>query len=146
MLDNCEFLLASFCYLWNYLRLTPLPEGKHGGWEYETNISYNSRESCVSFLAYVDISDNHGKSKREEGFLFIRSLDIFDSTPLLSVWIVTAACLFSTSAAFFSFTEETVMHFIYTSCRRCGLQASSAVSYGKTVGLVLYLQPEANLI
>ena len=38
------------------------------------------------------------------------------------------------------------MHFMYIPRRRCGLQASSAVSYGKTVGMVLYPEMEANRI
>lgn len=57
-------------------------------------------------LPYVHISENNRKSKGEESSLFIRSPDIFNSMPLFSTWIVTAAGLFSTSAGFCSFTEN----------------------------------------
>lgn len=53
---------------------------------------------------YVHICKSHRKSQGEQSFLFISSLDIFDSMPLLSVWMVTAAGLFGASAALFSST------------------------------------------
>ena len=60
----------------------------------------------MRFLTFISVKTTE-KSKGEQTFLFICSLDMSDSMPLLTVWMVTAVSLFGTSAvAFFSFTEN----------------------------------------
>ena len=100
----------------------------------------------MRFLTYISVKTTE-KSKGEQSLLFIRSLDMFDSMPLLTVWMITAVEIFGISQLF-SPLLETVMHFMYIPRRKCVLQANSSVSsrYGKTVGVALYLQTGAHLI
>ena len=72
----------------------------------------------MRFLTFISVKTTE-KSKGEQTFLFIRSLDMFDSMSLLTVWMVIAVGIFVTSAAFFSFTGNRDAFHVHPTPQMC---------------------------